>query len=231
MRLVHQRQHTVAVRQLDQRAQVRADAVISGVVDENGDRVWVCLNGRAHIGSFHAERDAELPVHFRVDINRLGPAQHQRIDRALVDVARQNDLVPRFARGQDHALHAAGRAAHHQKRLRRAESVCGKVLGVFDDRDRVAEIVQRFHGVDVEADAFFAQKLYEFRVAAAALVARHIERDHALAAEFFQRLIDRRFLLTFQIQGVSSFLHTDTKKAVCRYLHTACDKQRGMAPA
>ena len=49
VRLVHQGQHMVFVRQLDQAAQVGADAVIGGVIDKDRHRVGVCLDGRADV--------------------------------------------------------------------------------------------------------------------------------------------------------------------------------------
>ena len=72
----------------------------------------------------------------------------------------------------------------------RAERIGGQLLGLADDRNRVAEIVQRLHAVDVHADALLAQKRGQLRVAAPALVARHVKGHDAHTAEVFQRFMD-----------------------------------------
>ena len=203
--LVHQSQHVVFMRQLDQAAQVGADAVIGGVVDEDGRSVGVCLDGGADVGRLHPQRDAEAGIHLGVDVDRHRAAEHQRVDGALVDVAGQDDLIPRLAGGQHHALDAAGGAAHHQKGVGRPKGVGRQFFRLLDDRDGVAQIVQRLHRVDVDADAPLPQQLDQLGVAAAALVARHIEGHHPLPAELFQRLIDGRPLLTFPVQNDPSF--------------------------
>ena len=68
----------------------------------------------------------------------------------------------------------------------------------------MAEIVQRLHRVDVDADAFLTQQLNKLGIAAAALVARHIKGHDALLSETFQRRIDGRLLLTLFIHSHSS---------------------------
>ena len=72
-----------------------------------------------------------------------------------------------------------------------AKGIGSQLLGLPDDRYRVAEIVQRFHAVDVYAHALLAQKGRQLRVAQAALVARHIEGDHPHLSELLQSLVDR----------------------------------------
>ena len=76
--------------------------------------------------------------------------------------------------------------------MRRAEGVGGQLLGFPDDRDRVAQIVQRLHRVDVHTHALFAQQRHQLGVAAAALVAGDVKRDDPHLSEVFQRLIDGR---------------------------------------
>ena len=86
----------------------------------------------------------------------------------------------------------------------RTEGIGGQFLRVPNDRDGMAKVVQRLHGVDVDADTFFTQKLNQLRVAAAAFVARHIKRHDALPPETFQRRIDGRLFLTLFIHSHSS---------------------------
>ncbi len=90
--------------------------------------------------------------------------------------------------------------------MSRTKSISGQLLGLLDDRNRMAEIIQRFHGIHINADTALAQQLHQFRVTPAAFVPRHIEGDHTLTAEFFQCRINRRFLLTFPVQDHPSFL-------------------------
>ena len=200
VRLIHQGQHSMAVGQLHQPAQVGADAVVCGVVDEDGHSIGVCLDGGPHIFHLHPQRNAQVGVHFGIDVDRYRPAQHQRIDGALVHVAGQDDLIPRLAGGQHHALHTAGGAAHHQKRMGCAKGVGGQLLCLLDDRNRMAKVIQRFHRIDIDPDAALSQKLYQLRVAAPSLVSRHVKGYYPLPSEPFQRLVDRRSFLTLPIQ-------------------------------
>ena len=195
VRFVRKAQHAVVVRDLHDGAHVRADAVIRGIVDEDGARVRVRGDGLFHLRDAHAERDAEAVVTVGVDVDGRRAAQNQRPHDAAVHVARQNDLVAAPERRQHHALHGARRAADHQKRVRRAERLGGELFRVADDGHGVAQVVQRLHRVDVDGDAFFAQKLRELGVAAPALVAGHVERHNAHALEPLQRLVDGRAFL------------------------------------
>ena len=210
MRFVHQGQHTVLVGQFDQRPQVGADAVIGRVVDQDGLGIRVCLNGGAHIRHFHPQGDAQLLIHLRINIHRYCAAQYQGIDGAFVHVAGQNDLVSGFAGGENHALYAAGGAAHHQEGMRRPEGIGRQLLRFLDDRNRMTQIVQRFHGIHIDSHAPFSQQFHQFRISPAAFVPRHIEGDYTLTTEFFQRCINGRFLLTFPVQDHPSFLQDFT---------------------
>ena len=192
MRLIHQAQHAVAVRQLYNAFEVGADAVVGGVVDQDGLGVGILQDGLFHFGKLHPQRDAQTLVAFGVDIDRHRAAQHHRAHHAAVDVAGQDDFLPALCHRQHHRLHSGGGAAHHQKGVRRTEGVGGQLLGFPDDRDRVAQIVQRLHRVDVHAHALFAQQRHQLGVAAAALVAGDVKRDDPHLSEVFQRLIDGR---------------------------------------
>ena len=50
----------------------------------------------------------------------------------------QDDLIPPLAGGQHHALHRAGGAAHHRKRVRRAKRVGCQLLCLTDHGNRMA---------------------------------------------------------------------------------------------
>ena len=205
--LVRQAEHARLVGHAHDGPQVAADAVIRGVVDQHGHRVGMLGDGLGHLFPPHAQRDAQPLVHLGVDVDRHRAAEHQRVEDAAVHVAGQDDLIPALAGAEHHALHRAGGAAYHQKGVGRAERVGRQFLGFPDDRHRVAEVVQRFHAVHVHPDALLPQKSREFGVAAAALVAGHVERHHAHAAEIFQRFMDRRAALV-QTGAVSIPVHS-----------------------
>ena len=189
--LVRKAEHTGVMGHPHNGAQVTADTVVSGVIHQHSHRVRVLSNRLGHLLTLHAQADTQPVIDLRVDVDRHSAAEHQRIQHTAVDVARQDDFVPALAGRQHHALHRAGCAAHHQKRVCRAKGVSCQLLCLADDRNRVAEIVQRLHAVDVHADALFPQKSRQLRVAAPTLVARHIKRHHAHFAERLQRFMNR----------------------------------------
>ena len=187
---VRQAEHPGVMGHLDDCAQVAADAVVGGVVHQNGHGVGVLPDGLFHLLPLHAQRDAQTLVHLWVHVNGHSAAEHQRVQHAAVHVAGQDDLIAPLAGGQHHALHRAGGAAHHQKGVGRAKGVGGQFFGLPDDRYRVAEVVQRFHAVHIHAHALLAQKGGQLRVAPAALVARHVKGHHPHLPELFQRFVD-----------------------------------------
>ena len=76
-----------------------------------------------------------------------------------------------------------------------AEGFRRQLLRVPNHRNGMAEIIERFHGVDIHGHAAFPQELRQLRIAAAPLVAGHIKRNDTHPPELLQRLIDRRALL------------------------------------
>ena len=118
-------------------------------------------------------------VHLRVDVHRLGAAEHQRVDDAAVDVPGQNDLFPLFAGGQHHALHCGGGSVHHEKGVFSAEGLSGQLLSLLDDGNRVAQVVQGLHGIYIHAHALFSQKGGKLRRSLAPLMPGHVEGDDA----------------------------------------------------
>ena len=75
------------------------------------------------------------------------------------------------------------------------KSLGGQLLGLPDDGDRVAEVVQGLHGVDVHGDALFPQQLGQFRVAPAPLMAGDVKGHHPAFFKFLKRLINWGALL------------------------------------
>ena len=83
--------------------------------------------------------------------------------------------------------------------MRRAKGVRREFLRVLDDRYGMAEVIQRFHRVHVDTNAFFSQQFDEFRVAAPAFMSRHIKGNNPLLSKLHKRLINRRALLNVEI--------------------------------
>ena len=186
------------------------------------------FDGLFHLLPLHAQRDAEALVHLGVDVDRHRAAEHQSVQHAAVDVAGQDDLIAPLADCQHHALHRAGGAAHHQEGVGRAESVGGQLLRLPDDRYRVAEIVQRFHAVDVHAHALLAQKGRQLGVAPPALVAGHVEGHHPHLPELFQRLVDGCAAL---VQPEPRTVLTHVFSSVPDSCYPHADKQKSASPA
>ncbi len=80
-------------------AQVRAHAVVGGVVHQHRLRIGVCGYRVLHLPYRHTKGNAKAVVGMGVDVNRRCAAQHQRVDYAAVYVARQYNLIPRAAGG------------------------------------------------------------------------------------------------------------------------------------
>ena len=146
-------QHPFFMRRLHDRPEVGTDAVISRIIDQDRHRVRILLDRFQDIVPLHSQRDPQPLVHIRVYIHRLRPAQHQSVDRTPVYIPGHDDLVIFLTAGQDHGLDCRRGAADHEKCVVRSERVRRQLLRLFDHGDRVAQIVQRLHGIHVNADA------------------------------------------------------------------------------
>ena len=63
----------------------------------------------------------------------------------------------------------------------------------------MAQVVEWFHRVDIQLHTLLAQQFHQLWIAAAALVAWHIERNHAVPPELYERLVDGRVKLLIQL--------------------------------
>ena len=97
-----------------------------------------------------AESDAELLMGTRIDIDRNSAAEDHRIDDTSVDISRNDDLFASGRDGKYHRLNRRSRTAYHKESGSCSECLRREFLGFLDDGDRVAEIVQGLHGIDVE---------------------------------------------------------------------------------
>ena len=175
--------------------QVPADAIVGRIIYQYSDGIGMFRNSPCHLLALHAQRNPQPRIDFRIDINRNGTAEYQGIDDTFMDVAWQDNLIPPFADGQYHALHGTGRTADHEERMIGAKCFGCQFFRLADDRNRMAEIIQRLHAVDIDADALFSQKRRQFRISPSPLMTRYIKRDNAHITEALQCFINRCPLL------------------------------------
>ena len=142
---VSKHEHSVCVSDLNDPPDIRADAVIGGVVHQHGFCVGVFFNCFFNVLDTHSKRYAEAFVSSGVYINGHSSANHQRIYRTAVNVSWHDYLFTCFAGGENHRLHSGGRSVYYKKGVLSAESLCRKLLSVFDDACGVTEVVKVFH--------------------------------------------------------------------------------------
>ena len=68
-----------------------------------------------------------------------------------------------------------------------------------DHRNRVAEIVQRLHRINIQPHTFLSQQLCKLRISSSSFMSRHIKGNDSLLSETFQCFIYGRMLLSFII--------------------------------
>ena len=195
VRLVSENEHSRLVRNLDNALKVRADAVVSRVVYENRLCRWMRGYRLLDVGYAHAERNAEATVDAGVDVDRHRAADDERVDGASMDIARQDDLVADGAGRHYHRLHRRSGAVHHEKRVVRAERLGRELLRLLDDGNRMPEVVERFHGVDVHGESTLAKVFRQLRIAAPALVRGHVEVRKPVYALAVESVRQRRLAL------------------------------------
>ena len=86
-------------------------------------------------------------------------------------------------------LHGTGRSADHQKGMGGPKGLCCQFFRLADDRNRMTQIIQRFHTVDIDADALFPEESRQFRISPASLMSRYIKRDNTHLTESLQSFI------------------------------------------
>ena len=151
-----------------------------------------------------------MVIHLGVHVNGLRAAEHESVYHAAVYVSGQDYLIPRLARGENHALHRRGSPAHHEVGVSRSECVRRQLLRLVNYRDGVAEVIKGLHRIYVQPDAPFAQQLHELGISAPALMPGNVEGHDPLLSEPFKRLVNGRGSLSFYIH----LTHTPNKKQV-----------------
>ena len=193
--LVGQHFHSVFMRHFNDRPQIGTDPVVGRIIDQYCNCIRVLTDRFLHVRAPHSKRNAEPFVHIRIHIDWLRTAKYKCIDRTSVYIPGHNDLIPFFTAGQDHGLHGGSRSAHHKKCMLCAKRLGRKILRFFDHRHGMTQIVQRLHGIHVNADALLAQQLDQFRIPPSVFVSRYVKGYHAVSAKPLQRLINGRPLL------------------------------------
>ena len=153
MGFIGQTSHPRIMSHADNGPQVTAYSVIGRVIDQYGYGVRIFLDGPRYLLALHTQRNAQPCIDFRIDIYRYGSTEHQSIDDTFMDIARQDDFISPLTDGQYHALHGTGRSADHQKGMGGPKGLCCQFFRLADDRNRMTQIIQRFHTVHVNADA------------------------------------------------------------------------------
>ena len=191
VRLVYQAEHVMLMRQLDDRTQIRTDTIISRIVYEHRRSIGICLNCLSYLADLHPQRNSQLTVNLRIDINRNRAIKYERVNHTFVYIARQDNFIACLTGGQDHALHGRGRTSYHKECVCRTESLCCQLLCVADYRNRMAEIIKRLHGIDIQVYAFFSQQLAKLRVATTALMTWYIKWHNSFFTKTLQCLVHR----------------------------------------
>ena len=194
-------------------ADVRAYPVIRRIVDEDRLRVRILLDRTLDIGEPHAERDAEPSIHLWIHIDRNSAREDHRVDDASMHIARQDDLLAALRRRQNHRLHRTRRAADHEEGMRRTERPRRQLLRLANHRYGMAKVVEHLHRIDVDGKALLAEKVHKLRVAASALVPRHVKRHDAPALEALQSFKNRRPVLRIVVECFQSFFFLPKSKA------------------
>ena len=131
--LVRQTFHSGSVSHFDNGPQIAADTVISRIINKHRHRMGMLGDGFRHLLPAHSKGNAEPLIHVWIDVHRHRAAQNQSVDYAFMYIAGQDDFVSTLARGQDHTLHGACRAAHHQKRMGCAKGIRRQFFSLQDD--------------------------------------------------------------------------------------------------
>ena len=173
--LVHKYLHAVRVRQIRNRAEIGADAVIGWIVDKDRLGVRMSLNRCGDILHTHTERNAKHIVDAGIHIDRDGAAENQSVDGTPVDVPRHDDFIPAPYCREHHCLHGSRGAAHHEECVCSAKRLCSELFRIPNHRNRMAEIIEHFHGVHVDIEAGVSEECRELRIPAPALMSRHIK--------------------------------------------------------
>ena len=161
------------------RTQIRTDPIVGRIVYKNCGCIRILTDRPFHLRNLHSEWYPQFCIHFRIYIHRNRTAQYQCIDHAFMYISRQNDLVTCLAAGKHHSLHGRSCSANHKKGMIRTKCFRCQFFCFLDHRNRMTEVIQRLHGIDIQADTFFSQKIRKFRISSSAFMSRYIKRHNS----------------------------------------------------
>ena len=133
--------------------QITADSIICRVIHQYSNCIRVFCYRFCHLFSLHPQGNAQMVVHFRIHIHRNRTAEYKCIDHTAMYISRKNDLISSLTDRKHHRLHGACGTSDHKKCVCCTKSICRQFFRLADDRNRMAQIIQRFHTVHVNADA------------------------------------------------------------------------------
>ena len=139
--------------QLYDRAQIRTNAVIRRIIHKHRLSIWIFLDRPAHIFHTHSKRNPQSLITRRIHIDRNRASKHHGAHDAAVDISRQYNLLAPLDCRQHHALNRRCRTADHQECVCRPECLSRQLLRIRDDGHRMAEVIERLHGIDVQPHA------------------------------------------------------------------------------
>ncbi|MPN37653.1 hypothetical protein SDC9_185173 [bioreactor metagenome] len=147
----------------------------------------------------NAQSNAQLGVDLGVHVNGYGAAKDHGIDDTAVNIAGQNNLIPFFAGGEDHALDGGGGAVDHKKSVPGAKSGGSQFFRFLNDGNGMTEVVQRLHGINIQRKAAFPQEIRQFPIALASFVARYVKRHDSHPLKTKQSFVNRGSLLVHSL--------------------------------
>ena len=108
---------TALERMKSQAMSMGADAIIGRIIDKNRFRIGMLFNRLSYPFHCHTQRDTQIRIHFRVDINRLRSTQNQSIDSTSMHISRHDNLFPHFANAHHHCLYGRRCTIDHKERM------------------------------------------------------------------------------------------------------------------
>ena len=189
--LICQAEHPILVSQSHNLPKIGADPVVGGIVHQHGFCLRILPDGPLYLLHLHSQRDPQTHIALWVYINRNRSAEDQRPHHAPVNISGQDNLIASLYHREDHALHGRCGSPHHQKGVSGAEGFGRQALCLGDHGNRMAEVIQRLHGVYINPHTLFSQKPGQFRISSS----RHVKRDHSHTLKTLERLENRGIFL------------------------------------
>ena len=197
MGLIHQSFHAMSVSKINDCLKVRTDSVVGRIVDKDSFRIGVFLDGPLNVSNLHSQRNSQVHINLRINIYRNCSAQNKGVDCTLMNVSGHDDLLSHLHMGKNHCLHGTCCSVYHHKSMGCTKGIGHELFCFFYNRNRVTQIIKRFHGIYINAYASLSQKPHQFGISPAPLMPRHVKRNYSLLPETLQCFIYRGSSLLF----------------------------------